>query len=116
VQWLRRIVVAALFVGTLVVGWRFAHANPNPLVVDYLLGTIDAPLWAVLLGSFGAGAIVAAALVGFHSLRLALTARRYRKLVRQLEDEVHQLRNLPLAPPARAGSGGAALEARARSG
>ena len=114
-RWLRRLVAAAFFVAALVLGWRFAHANANPLVVDYLVGTIDAPLWAILLGAAALGAVLASVVLGFHAARLALTARRYRKLARGLEDEVHQLRNLPLGPPD-ARPGEPAPEARARSG
>jgi uncharacterized integral membrane protein len=112
--------VLALFVATLVVGWRFAHRNADRVFVDYLFGTLDAPRWAVLIGAFALGAAVAAVFMGFQSARLALTARRYRKLASGLEEEVHQLRNLPLGPPdeARARSGDAAVvpEVLGRSG
>jgi uncharacterized integral membrane protein len=117
-RWLRRLVAAAIFVGALVVGWRFAHANANPVFVDYLLGSVDAPVWATLLGAFGIGAVVSGLVFGFQAARLALTTRRYRKLARGLEDEVHQLRNLPLAGPdvVPARSGDPTFEARGRSG
>lgn len=117
-RWLRRLVAAAIFVAALVVGWRFAERNADPVFVDYLLGSVDAPRWAVLGGAFALGASLGLALMGFQAARLALTTRRYRKLARGLEDEVHQLRNLPLGPPD-AGplrSGDPALEARGRSG
>jgi hypothetical protein len=43
--------------------------------------------------------------------KLTLSARRYQSALRKLEDEVHQLRNLPLAEPGlrrqAAGDGGA---------
>ena len=45
------------------------------------------------------GAVAAALVLGVQVARLALTARRYRKLASGLEEEVHQLRNLPLAAP-----------------
>lgn len=117
-RWLRRLVVAGLFVGALVVGWRFAERNADPVFVDYLVGSVDAPRWAILAGAFGAGALLASLVAGYQAARLALTARRYRKLARGLEDEVHQLRNLPLGPPD-PGSTRAldpALEVRGRSG
>jgi uncharacterized integral membrane protein len=119
-RWLRRLVALALFVATLVVGWQFAHRNADLVFVDYLFGTIDAPRWAVLLAAFFLGAVAAALVAAFQAARLALTARRYRKLALSLESELHQLRNLPLGAPdeARARSGDPALvpEVLGRSG
>lgn len=117
-RWLRRLVVVALFVGALVLGWRFAERNADPVFVDYLVGSIDAPRWAVLVGSFGLGASLGLLVMGFQAARLALTKRRYRKLARDLEAEVHQLRNLPLAAPdaTRTHADDTAPEARTRTG
>jgi uncharacterized integral membrane protein len=117
-RWLRRLVAAAIFVAALVLGWRFAERNADPVFVDYLLGSIDAPRWAVLLGTFAIGLSLGLLAMGFQAARLALTTRRYRKLARGLEDEVHQLRNLPLGPPDPGALRAAdpALEVRGRSG
>lgn len=117
-RWLRRLVVVALFVAALALGWRFAERNADPVFVDYLLGTLDAPRWAVLSGTFGLGVALGLVVMGFQTARIALTQRRYRKLARELESEVHQLRNLPLGAPdaGRTQAGDAALEARMRSG
>jgi len=107
--WLRRLVWIAFFVAMLVFGWTFAHRNAEPLHVDYLFGTLAAPGWVVVLATFLLGGIAAALLLGLHAARLGLAARRYRKLVGGLEEELHQLRNLPLADPdevaARGGAG-----------
>ncbi len=97
--WLRRLVGIALFVAVLVFGWTFANRNAAPVHIDYLIGTLDEPGWVVGLLSAALGALAAAAVLGFQVVRLALTARRYRKLASGLEEEVHQLRNLPLAAP-----------------
>lgn len=109
----RRLIAVAIFVAALVLGWRFAAANLEPVRVHYLVGVIDGiPLWTALVGSFVAGA----ALVGLAALiplgRLGLTARRWRKVARGLEAELHQLRNLPLASSSESairGSAGAPL-------
>jgi uncharacterized membrane protein YciS (DUF1049 family) len=118
VRWLRRLFALALFVAALVIGWRFARANGNPIFVDYLIGTVEAPLWAVIGGCIGIGVAFGLVVMGFQAARLALTKRRYRRLASDLEAEVHQLRNLPLAGPdtARTHASDAALEARTRSG
>ena len=55
-----------------------------------------APLWIVLLVSFGCGVAATLALMSLRLMRAGLTNRRYRKAVDGLETEVHQLRNLPV--------------------
>ena len=96
---MRRVLVIAAFVGLLVVGWRFAAEHPQPIRIHYLLGeTGDMALWVALLGAFGAGAASVAGLAAYQLVRLGMLARRYRKTVTKLEVEVHELRNLPLAP------------------
>lgn len=97
--WLRRLVWIALFAAMLVFGWTFAKRNAEPVHIDYLIGTLDDAGWLIVLGTFLLGGLVASALLGLQAARLALTARRYRKLASGLEQEIHQLRNLPLATP-----------------
>jgi uncharacterized integral membrane protein len=97
--WLRRLVGIAFFVAVLVFGWSFAKNNAELVNLDYLIGTLQQPGWVIVLISVAAGAFLSAIVLGFHSARLALTARRNRKLASRLEEEVHQLRNLPLAAP-----------------
>ena len=94
----RRLLVVALFVVALVLGWWFARANAAAVTVDYLVGQLgDVSLWAALLGAFAAGAATAGGIGLYQIAKLQLVRRRYRKTVRSLEAEVHQLRNLPLA-------------------
>jgi uncharacterized integral membrane protein len=97
--WLRRLVGIAFFVAVLVFGWTFAKRNAEPVHLDYLIGTLDEPGWLIVGIAAALGAAATAIAMGFQLARLALTARRYRKLASGLEDEVHQLRNLPLAAP-----------------
>jgi hypothetical protein len=113
--WLRRVAVLSLFVAMLVGGWSFARRNEPLLLVDYGVGTVEAPRWAILLGAFALGAGCVGAGAVYQAARHALTTRRYRKLVRGLEEEVHQLRNLPLGPPD-AASAPRAPEGRGPSG
>jgi uncharacterized integral membrane protein len=88
----------ALFAGLFVVAWRFASANANEVQIDLLLFQILAvPLWVALLTAFGIGALVAGVSLVYQVIKKNLVARRYRKTVRGLESEIHQLRNLPLA-------------------
>jgi uncharacterized integral membrane protein len=103
---LRRLWIVAVFVGLLVLGWRFAAANPSGVAVDLVFATLpEAPLWTVLLVAFAAGAVATGVALGLAMAVLGLENRRFRRAVGKLESEVHQLRTLPLseaavAPPA----------------
>jgi uncharacterized integral membrane protein len=94
---IRRLLLLAVLVGVLILGWKFASSNAQPVPVNYIAGEWpDVPLWAVILGSFGAGAVVAGVLSMFELAKQGLVARRYRKTAEGLESEIHQMRNLPL--------------------
>jgi uncharacterized integral membrane protein len=96
----RRLVLLAVVVGILVLGWGFASRNAEPVTVHYLVGVRpDVPLWVVMLGSFGLGAAVAGVLSLFELAKQGLVARRYRKTAEGLESEIHQMRSLPLVGP-----------------
>jgi uncharacterized integral membrane protein len=97
---LRRALAVVAFVGLLVAGWRFAALHPQPVRVHYLVGETEHSLWVALLGAFVAGAGLVAGLAALQLARLSMLARRYRKAAVRLEAEVHELRNLPLAPEA----------------
>ena len=98
---IRRVLAVAAFTGLLVVGWRFAARHPQPVRIDYLLGeTGELALWVALLAAFAAGGVLIAILMGYQLVRLGMLARRYRKAAAKLDIEVHELRNLPLAPEA----------------
>jgi hypothetical protein len=98
-RWLPRLLALALFLGALLVGWRFASENAGTVRVHFVIGEVsEIALWKALLVAFAGGAVCA----GLGWLRLAvksgLMRHRYRKILGDLESEIHQLRNLPLAP------------------
>ena len=96
---LRRALAIAVFVALLVAGWRFAANHPHPVRIHYLVGeTGELALWVALLGAFAAGGVIVGVLAAFQLARLSMLARRWRKSAARLEAEVHELRNLPLAP------------------
>jgi hypothetical protein len=78
----------------------FAAGNGDPVYVNYVFGRTaeQVALWKALIGAFALGAASSGAFALYASLRHGLTVRRYRKLLGGLESEIHQLRNLPLAP------------------
>lgn len=94
----RRLVGIALFVGILVLGWTFAaeHAEPVTIHVPYLVD-FEVTLWLALLAAFGIGVAATGTVAVLRATRQGLVSRRYRKMIRDLEAEIHQLRNLPLA-------------------
>ena len=102
---IRRLVAGAIFATVLVAGWSFAHRNGAVVDVDLLaLRVADVKLWLALLVAFAAGALIAGTIGMFSLARAGMIARRYRRAVSGLESEVHELRNLPLATSAAAGS------------
>lgn len=89
---------ALAFVGLLVLGWRFASANATLVGVSWVFGELaPQPLWLMLFAAFALGAACAGLIGLYQALKRGLVMRRYRKTVRGLESELHQLRNLPLA-------------------
>ena len=94
---LRRLVAIAIFVGALVLGWRFAAVNSGAVHVNYLLGeTPELRIWVVLLCAFAFGALTSAAFLLYELAKLSLVARRQRRVMARFEAEIHELRNLPL--------------------
>ncbi len=94
----RRLLGIAVFVALLVAGWRFAAGNSDTVTIHYVFGEVTGvSVWAALIGAFLVGAICAGSLGAYRVAMLGMVTRRYRKAVRGLEAEVHQLRNLPLA-------------------
>ena len=100
-RWVRRILLLALLVALPVGVHLFVTRNAAGIRLDFLAVRFESvAVWVVLLGAFGGGVLVTAAAALLRGARLRLEIRRYRKAARELESEVHQLRNLPLAPDA----------------
>lgn len=97
-HWVRRLIGAAIVLAVLVGGWRFAAENAARISVHYLWGSRELALWQALVIAFAVGFGLSAAGWLLFAVRARLVQRRYRKAVDVLESEIHQLRNLPLAP------------------
>jgi uncharacterized membrane protein YciS (DUF1049 family) len=97
-QLARRLLGIALFVAVLLLGWDFAaqHSSLVTIQLPFIPG-IEVALWAALLVAFGLGVALTGVVAMLRATRQGLVARRYRKMIRDLEAEIHQLRNLPLA-------------------
>jgi hypothetical protein len=97
-KWIRRLFWIAVFVGVLVFGWQFAHDHDTPVVIQLPgLAPLELTLWLALVLAVGLGAALSLLATTYQVARLKLLSRRYRKLIKGLEAEVHQLRNLPLS-------------------
>ena len=95
---LRRLLAALLLVGVVLGVVKLAAINDAIVPVRYVWGVLDAPLWQALLVAFVAGFGLASLGWLVSGLRASLVQRRYRRAVGRLETQVHELRNLPLAP------------------
>jgi uncharacterized integral membrane protein len=94
----RRLLVVAVFGLVFFLSWRFAMDNSGSVVIKIpVWQDVKVLLWIALLAAFALGAVLAGLGAAYQVARLALLARRYRKIIRRLESEVHQLRSLPLA-------------------
>jgi ABC-type multidrug transport system fused ATPase/permease subunit len=94
----RRLLVVAVFGAAFYLAWRFAMDNSGAVIIKTpVFQDIEVLLWIALLAAFALGAVLTGLGAAYQAARLGLLARRYRKIIRRLESEVHQLRNLPLA-------------------
>ena len=97
-QVVRRLLGITLFVAVLMLGWNFAAEHSDSVTIRFpFVPPLEVTLWAALLTAFGLGAGLTALVAMLRATRQGLVARRYRKMLRDLEAEIHQLRNLPLA-------------------
>ncbi len=100
IAWIRILVPTAVVVslGLAYVAYRLGEANAGEITIDFLLGQLTLATWQALGLAFLAGAGLVYLYSLYQMARSGLLRRRYRKELAGLETEVHQLRNLPLAP------------------
>lgn len=97
-QIVRRLLGIALFVAVLMLGWNFAAEHSGSVTIRLPFAPeLDVTLWAALLTAFGLGVGLTGIVAMLRATHQGLVAHRYRKMIRDLEAEIHQLRNLPLA-------------------
>jgi uncharacterized membrane protein YciS (DUF1049 family) len=93
----RRLISLAVFVALLVGGWYFAANNSGLVAIHHPGGALgEFKIWAALGGTFGAGVALTALIAIYRGARMRLVMRRYRKMLDDLQAEIHQLRSLPL--------------------
>lgn len=93
-----RVLLLAAFAGLVVLGTCFTTLNAEKVGVDFVFGKLpEVEVWVVTLGAFTLGLVFALLVAGTELFRTSLLARRYRKQIRRLEAELHELRTLPLS-------------------
>ncbi|MAI78602.1 MAG: hypothetical protein CL917_06665 [Deltaproteobacteria bacterium] len=95
---LKRIIAIAFLVAVWVMGWHFVGAHNEVVRLDYGMERFyELPFWQALLGAASMGGALIGLPMLFMLFRSRLISRHYRKQAEQLEEEIHELRNLPLA-------------------
>lgn len=92
---MQRLAGLLLLLALAVAGAVLSYFNATPVRLDYLAGTLDAPLIVWLLSSLLLGAGLAAVFGGVRRLSLQLELRRLRRQLEQTEAELKNLRRLP---------------------
>lgn len=96
----KRLVGIALFFGALYLGIRFAQDNDAMISLNLPFGwvTYDVELWAMVIISGAAGAVLATVVFLAQILGAELGKRKLSRRVKSLERELNDLRNMSLAP------------------
>ena len=81
----------------LVVGASIGYFNAQPVDFDYLFGTVQFPLIAVMIGAFSLGILLAIGVISGRLLGMRMELGRLRKQLREAEAELRTLRNLPVS-------------------
>jgi len=93
---MRRIITIAIFITVFAIGAAFSAINTNPIIVNYYLGSITAPLSVIIVLSIVAGIILGAAIIYTSTLRLRYENRRLHKKLDVSVQEIDSLRILPI--------------------
>lgn len=80
----------------LLIGLVFAFFNAESVTVDYLFGELETPLVIVLLLDFVFGFAVAFLLFYGRILKQRADLAKQRRRLRDADDEIRNLRNLPI--------------------
>lgn len=77
-------------------GIIFAVANANAVVFNYYLGSKQVPLSLLLVFAFGGGVILGFIFALPHWFRLKRDKRKLKARIKLVEQEIENLRNLPI--------------------
>ena len=91
-----KVIKFVLVVVFLVLGAAFAIINDQPVELDLYFLVISLPLSLILLLAVGAGIVLGALAGAFYFMRIRKENADLRRQARLVEQEVRNLRNLPI--------------------
>ncbi|NKF22694.1 LapA family protein [Solimonas marina] len=94
-----KIVLLVVLLIILVLGASIGYFNAQPIHFNYLFGSAEFPLIAVLIAAFSIGILLTLLVVAGRLLTMRMELGRLRKQLREAEGELRTLRNLPVGNP-----------------
>src|SRR3546814_16959717 len=82
-----RIAILVVLLVILVLGASIGYFNAQPVIFNYLFGTAEFPLIAVLIAAFSIGIVLTIAAVAARLFTMRLELGRLRKQLREAEGE-----------------------------
>jgi putative membrane protein len=93
---MRKFIPIVIFILVFAAGSAFSAINTDAVTINYYLGSISLPLSIVIVLSMVTGIILGALIITVSTLKLRYENRRLTKKVKQAEQEIDNLRTLPL--------------------
>lgn len=91
-----RVLVITILMLVLALGIAIGFFNAQPVTFNYLAGSVQLPLIALVMGEFFLVAVLTALLCWARIFGLKGEIRRVRKQLKDAQAELQSLRNLPL--------------------
>lgn len=85
-----------VFLLIIVLGISFAITNSAPVAIHYYVGITKLPLSLLLVVTFGIGLVVGFSALLISSIKLRANLGRARKKLRIAEQEINNLRTMPI--------------------
>ncbi len=93
---MRKIVTFIIFLGLLAIAIAFSAINQQTVTLNYYTGSLSLPLAFIVTAAVILGILIGVSILYFSRLRLLLENRRLSKKLHRLEQEIENLRTLPL--------------------
>lgn len=91
-----RLLIIGVLLTVLVFGVAIGFYNATPVTFDYLVGQLQVPLIALVLGEFALVTLLTLLVCAGRILSLRGEIRRLRRQIKDAQAELQSLRNLPL--------------------
>jgi len=91
-----RLLIIGVLLAVLVFGVAIGFYNATPVTFDYLVGQLEVPLIALVLGEFALVTLLTLLVCASRILSLRGEIRRLRRQIKDAQAELQSLRNLPL--------------------